>query len=155
LATTKQTFQQTLSEENLKAMLEAGFINYPTTKVNAGASWKSTSSVAINFAMKSENTWSLKSIEGTQASIESDGILTNSDVTKIMALPNGLKAKTDLSGKQVTKSKVDVKNGWPVETKVLSEIKGTLTLLAGSMLPSDMEVPMEIITESTFTIIKK
>jgi hypothetical protein len=71
-----------------------------------------------------------------------------------MSLPNGIKAKTNLSGKQSTKSKVDTKNGWPTETKVLSEIKGTLTLLAGGVFPSDMEVPMEIVTESTFLITK-
>jgi hypothetical protein len=66
-----------------------------------------------------------------------------------------MKTKSDLSGRQMTKSKVDIKTGWPVELKALSEIKGTMILLAGGPIPEDMTVPMEITSESTFTIVKK
>lgn len=155
LAATKQMFQQTLNESSLKGNLEAAMISYPQNKIKTGESWKNKSGVATNFPMQSENTWLLKSLDGTIASIESDGVMTSSDTTHVMNLPNGIKAKTNLSGKQSTKSKVDTKSGWPTETKMLSEIKGTMTLLAGGMLPSDMEVPMEILTESTFLIVKK
>jgi hypothetical protein len=155
LAATKQTFQQTINESNLKALLETGLIIYPENKIKTGDSWTSTSGVALNFPMQAENTWNLKTVEGNVASVDSDGILKNSGSDNTMSLPNGLKAKTDLSGRQASKSKIDIKNGWPTETKVLSEITGKITLLAGSMLPSDMEVPMEIISESTYTIVKK
>jgi hypothetical protein len=155
LAMTKQTFQQTINEANLKALLETALISYPQNKIKTGDSWTTTSGVAINFPMQSENTWNLKMVEGDVASVDSDGILKNSGTDNNMSLPNGIKAKTDLSGRQASKSKINLKNGWPTETKVLSEIKGKITLLAGTMLPSDMEVPMEIVSESTFTIIKK
>jgi hypothetical protein len=155
LAATKQMFQQTLSASSLKGNLEAAMISYPQNKIKTGESWKNKSGVAVNFPMQSENTWLLKSLDGTIASIDSDGVMTSTDTTNVMSLPNGIKAKTNLSGKQATKSKVNTKNGWPTETKVLSEIKGTMTLLAGGVLPSDMEVPMEIVTESTFLIVKK
>jgi hypothetical protein len=155
LAATKQMFQQTINENNLKALLETGLIRYPENKIKAGDSWTSTSGVSLNFPMQAENVWNLKAVEANIASVDSDGVLKNSGNDNLMSLPNGLKAKTDLSGKQASKSKIDIKNGWPTETKVLSEIKGKITLLAGSMLPSDMEVPMEIVSESTFTIVKK
>lgn len=155
LAATRQTFQQTINESNLKALLETGLINYPQSKIKTGDTWKSFSGVAINFPTKTENTWNLKNIEGNVASIDSDGVLANADSTKVMSLPNGLKARTDLSGRQASKSKVDIKTGWPTETKVLSEIKGKIVLLAGSIIPSDMDVPMEIVSESSFTIVKK
>lgn len=155
LATTKQTFKQTINDANLKALIETGLITYPQGKIKAGASWKSINGVAVNFPMKTENTWNLKRVDGDVASIDSDGVLSNADSEKVMSLPNGLKAKTNLNGKQATKSKVDIRNGWPTETKVLSEIKGTMTILAGGMVPSDMEIPMEILTESTFTVLKK
>ena len=72
-----------------------------------------------------------------------------------MDLPGGLKAKTALSGKQAMKSKIDVKSGWPTKMDVLSELKGTMTLLAGGMIPEDMDVPMEILSETSYTITKK
>jgi hypothetical protein len=155
LATAKQVFQQSISEENFKALIETGLINYSQDAVKAGDTWKSISGVTLNFPVQSENTWNLKSIEGNMATINSDGIVSNKDKEREISLPNGLKAKTDLSGKQSSESKVDIKSGWPTETKVLSEIKGKIILLAGSMIPSDMEVPMEIVSESTYTIIKK
>jgi hypothetical protein len=63
-----------------------------------------------------------------------------------------MQAKVDLNGRQMTKGTVDLKSGWPSKMEVISEIKGKMTLLAGGMIPEDTDVPMEILSESTFTI---
>jgi hypothetical protein len=102
-----------------------------------------------------ENTWMLAGTAKTNANLTADGIFTTTDKEKTLTLPGGLKAKIDLNGKQALKSNVDIKTGWPTDIGVLSELKGTMTLLAGGVIPEDMEVPMEILTETTFKIVKK
>jgi hypothetical protein len=66
-----------------------------------------------------------------------------------------MKAKMDLQGKQATKNTINAKTGWPNTVETLSELKGKMILLAGGPIPEDMEVPMEIVTESKTTITKK
>jgi hypothetical protein len=155
LDATKKSMQQTISEKTLKTSLEMGLIQYPENKVKADDTWKNTANLDLNFSLKLDNTWNLKKIEGDVASIEGDGLMTTPNKDQINTLPNGFKSKSDLSGRQAVAGKVNVKSGWPTSVKILSEIKGKMTLMAGNMLPEDMDVPMEITIESTYTITKK
>jgi hypothetical protein len=70
-------------------------------------------------------------------------------------LPNGLRAKVDLTGTQSTKSVIDVATGWPITMSLKAELKGKMLLLAGGFIPMDMEMPTRIRTETTYTITKK
>jgi hypothetical protein len=155
LASTKQAFDQTLSEKSLKSMLETGFVAYPTVAVKAGDTWKNSAQGAAGLPIQIDNTWTLTSVEGKVANLDADAEITTPDKEKITSLPNGLKSKSDLGGKQAMKSKIDLATGWPTEIKVLSEIKGKMIILAGSMVPEDMEIPMEVLSESTFTFTRK
>ncbi|HYG19886.1 MAG TPA: DUF6263 family protein [Ohtaekwangia sp.] len=154
LAQAKQTMEQMLGEKSIKANIEMAMVRYPAEKVKVGDTWKSSTEAAMNFPMVYDNTSSLINIEGTTASIDSDANISTTDKEKVISL-NGFKAKSDLSGRQMSKSKINVSTGWPSELKVLSEIKGKMVLLAGGPIPEDMDVPMEITSESTFTIAKK
>lgn len=147
----KQSLQQAMSEQSIKASIEMSLMQYPTAKVKTGDTWKNTVSTALNFPMQINNTWTFEKLEGTVASITSDGIVVTIDKDKTTTI-NGLQAKVDLGGRQMTKGTVDLKTGWPTKMEVLSEIKGKMTLLAGGMIPQDTDVPMEILSESTFTI---
>lgn len=147
----KQSLQQAMSEQSIKASIEMSLMQYPTAKVKTGDTWKNTISTALNFPMQINNTWTFEKLEGTVASIVSDGVIVTIDKDKPTTI-NGMQAKVDLGGRQMTKGTVDLKSGWPSKMEVLSEIKGKMTLLAGGMVPQDMDVPMEILSESTFTI---
>jgi hypothetical protein len=155
LASVKQALQQTLGASSLKGNLEMALVNYPENKVKAGDSWKHSTGLPMNFPVRIDNTWNLKKIEGSVATVDADGKIVTTDKDQTTALPNGLKSKMDLTGQQASVGKVNAKTGWPTEIKILSEIKGKMILLAGGMIPEDMEVPMVITTESTFTIEKK
>ena len=155
LAQVKQSMLQTISEKTIKTNLEMGFVQYPETKVKESDTWKNTAEVVSNFVGKIENSWLLKKLEGEVASIESDGNITTVDKEKIIMMPGGIKTKSDLAGRQMLAGKVNVKNGWPSEVKVLSEVKGQMKFLAGGMIPEDMDVPMEMTMEGTYTIVKK
>ena len=147
----KQSLQQAMSEQSIKASIEMSLMQYPTAKVKTGDTWKNTISTALNFPMQINNTWTFEKLEGTVASIVSDGVIVTIDKDKPTTI-NGMQAKVDLGGRQMTKGTVDLKSGWSSKMEVLSEIKGKMTLLAGGMVPQDMDVPMEILSESTFTI---
>jgi hypothetical protein len=156
LNTFKDQFQQSMNEKSMKSSLEQALISYSEKKVKVGDTWRSTSwGQTLSFPMQVAQTWSLKGADGAKASIAADGTIAATDKDKVVSLPNGIKSKLDASGKQALLGTVNPKTGWPTETKINSEVKGVMTLLAGGMIPADMEVPIETITESVHKILKK
>ncbi|HEY0741474.1 MAG TPA: DUF6263 family protein [Chryseosolibacter sp.] len=152
---TRKALQQTINDKSIKTLLENGLVAYPDKAVKAGDSWNTSSVQAVNFPMKIENTWSLKDADGTNANIVCEGNLTTIDKDKVNNLVNGMKSKSDLNGTQKTNSQVDLRTGWPTDVKILSDIKGKMTLLAGGLIPQDMEIPMTVKIETSYSIVKK
>jgi hypothetical protein len=152
---TKKTLQQTINERSIKTLLENGLISYPDKSVKAGDKWNTSTVQAVNFPMNIENTWSLKDSDANTATVLSEGKLTTIDKEKVNNLVNGMKSKSDLAGTQNVNGKVDLKSGWPKEIKIVSDLKGTMTLLAGGLIPQDMEIPMTVNIETSYTIVKK
>lgn len=152
---TRKALQQTINDKSIKTLLENGLVSYPDKPVKTGDKWNTATVQAVNFPMKIENTWSLTNADASVANISCDGNLTTIDKEKVNNLVNGMKSKSDLNGTQKMNSRVDIKSGWPKEVKILSDIKGTLTLLAGGLIPQDMEVPMTVKIETNYTIVKK
>jgi hypothetical protein len=151
----RESLEMMLGEESLKSSFQTAFIPYPDKKVKQGETWTVNHNVIMNFAMAIQNTWSVSSFTSSVANLVADGTFTTTDKEKILNLPGGMKAKSDLNGRQAVKSNVDTKSGWPTKQQIMVELKGTMTLLAGGMIPQDMEIPMEIISETTYTIVKK
>ena len=152
---TRKALQQTINDKSIQTLLENGLVSYPEKPVKAGDKWNTSSVQAVNFPMRIENTWSLTNADKDHATISGDGNLTTIDKEKVNNLVNGMRSKSDLSGTQKTTSQVDLKSGWPKEVKILSDINGKLTLLAGGLIPQDMDVPMTVKIETNYTISKK
>jgi hypothetical protein len=150
-----ESLQMMLGDEALKGRFQAAFVAYPANGLKQGQKWDTDHKMVVNFAMAVKNTWSVESLTSSVANLYGEGVFSSLDKEKPFNLPGGMKAKSDLGGKQAVKSTVDAKTGWPTKQEVLAEIKGTMTLLAGGMVPQDMEIPMEIISESTYVITKK
>lgn len=151
----QKTLKQTINDKSIKTLLENGLVSYPESSVKAGDSWNTSSIQAVNFPMTIENTWTLKSSEANTALVVCNGNLKTIDKEKINNLVNGMKSKSDLNGTQTMNANVDVKSGWPKEVKIVSDLKGTMTLLAGGMIPQDMEIPMTVKIETDYAIRKK
>jgi hypothetical protein len=152
---TRKALQQTINDKSIKTLLENGLVSYPEKPVNPGDKWNTSSVQAVNFPMKIDNTWSLINADGGTANISCEGNLTTIDKEKVNNLINGMKSKSDLNGTQKVNSQVDLKSGWPKEVKIISGLKGKLTLLAGGLIPQDMEVPMTVKIETNYTIVKR
>ena len=152
----KQQLQQSLNNDSQKTIFSSAFIVFPETKVKVGATWKtSAEGKAMNFTSKVDQTMALKSNDGTQAVISIDGAIVSTDKDKAVELPMGIKAKLDITGKSAMSGKVNVKTGWSTELKGVTESKGTMTLLAGGMIPQDMLVPVETSDETQYIMVKK
>jgi hypothetical protein len=154
-AKAKQILEQFMDNSALKSNIEQSMVHYSKDKVKEGDKWNSINEFPMEFPIKADNSWSLISLGSGTAKVNADGIFTTIDKEKTIDLPNGIKAKVDLSGAQQLKSTVDVKTGWATDLQIHSELKGKMILLAGGMLPENMDVPMEIITDTAYKITKK
>ena len=154
-ATAKQTLAQFMDNSALRSNIEQAMVRYSENKVKEGDKWNSRTELPMDFPIKVDNSWSLISVSGGTAKVNADGIFTTTDKEKTIDLPNGIKAKVDLNGAQQVKSTVNVKTGWATDMLIHSELKGKMILLAGGMLPENMDVPMEIVTDTSYKITKK
>jgi hypothetical protein len=154
LSIIKQQFEQTFGKESIKSSFETGLINYPNKKVKIDDTWKNKTGLGITFPLETENVWHLVSVDKDVINVVADGTITTLDKNQITTSPNGVKSKIDLSGTQKLSGVINALTGWPTEIKVNSEIKGNMTLHAEG-ISTDLEVPMEIITESNYKFVKK
>jgi hypothetical protein len=154
-ARVKKLLEETVGGTSIKSSLEAGFLAYPANKIKAGDTWKSSGALPLNFPIAIANQWTLQQMDGSSVTLQAAGDVSTVDREKVTTLPNGMKSKVDLAGLQTVIGKVNLKTGWPTQVKVTSDIAGKMVLVAGGMLPSDMEIPMTIRTESDFIITKK
>ena len=154
-ATAKQTLEQFMDNSALRSNIEQAMVRYSEGKVKEGDKWNSKTELPLDFPIKVDNSWSLVSLSGGTAKVNADGIFTTTDKERTIDLPNGIKAKVDLNGAQQLKSNVNVKTGWATDLLIHSELRGKMILLAGGVLPENMDVPMEIITDTSYKITKK
>lgn len=155
LAQMKIVMEQMMGKKSLKNSLEQAMVYYSDKKVKQGDTWFSKNAFPMDFPIESNNTWSLANLAGDAAKVNNDATFATLDKNKTVNMPGGIQAKMDLAGNQATKADVNAKTGWPTEIHITSTLKGKMTLLAGGMIPTDMDVPMEILTQITYTIVKK
>lgn len=155
LTAMKQNLQQQYTGQGLKGNLESGLVQYAEQRIKPGDEWKSEVHAGLSFPLMTRNTWTLQKQDKSEATIKAKGEIVTTDKDKTFPLQMGMKGKTDLSGEQKVESTLSLQDGWPNSIKSFSIIDGTLTILAGAMLPEDMEVPMKIETESSYTFIRK
>jgi hypothetical protein len=154
LVNIKQQFDQTFGKASIKSSFEMALINYSDKKVLAGMTWTNKTGLGMNLPLETINTWRILSIDKEIINISSEGTVTTLNKDQFTDNPNGVKSKIDLSGTQKILSTANANTGWPIETKINSEIKGNM-IFHSDQIETDLEVPMEIITESNYKFIKK
>lgn len=150
----KQQFEQTFGKASIKSSFEMGLVNYPDRKIKTGDTWKNKTGLGMSFPLETENTWHFVSEDKDVISVVADGTISTLDKDKVTNNPNGVQSKIDLSGTQKITSLVNTTTGWPSDLRVSSEIKGNM-ILHNEGISTDLEVPMEIITESNYKFVKK
>ncbi len=151
----KQSLENSFSKNSIKTNLEAGMIKYPEHKIKVGLTWSTKNEIGTPIPLKTENVWTLESAEDPAAVVVGDGQIATTDTTKVITLPQGIKATTNFKGRRVAKSHVNINTGWPETCKVYAEQNGSMILLAGGQIPEDMKMQMEVSIESEYSIKKK
>lgn len=149
-----QILQQQFDKNSLKNSIEQAMVQYPENKVKPGDTWRSQRDFPLGLPIQADYVWTLAELNGTSAKINADGAVTTTDKEKVFTLPIGIRAKADLKGRQTVKSNVNRKTGWANDLSIHAELTGKMLLLAGGMMPMDMETPMEIVTETSYVIVK-
>jgi hypothetical protein len=153
--TIKQQFNQYFGKTSVKASFEMGLTNYSDKKVKVGDMWKNKTGMAMNFPLEADNTWTFTSMENDAVNLSCYGIISTTNKDQVLDLPNSVKSKVDLAGSQKLSSVVNPKTGWPNEVKIVSDLRGTMIVLAGGMIPTDLQVPVKISAESNYKVVKK
>jgi len=155
VAPLKQALENSFGKNSIKSSLEAAMVKYPEQKIKVGLTWNSKNETGAPIPLKTENVWTLESAEDPAAVVVGDGQIATTDTTKVITLPQGIKATTNFKGRRVVKSHVNLATGWPETCKAYAEQKGSMILLAGGQIPEDMKMQMEVNVESEYTIKKK
>lgn len=151
----KEAMGQFMSESSLRKSLSQSLVRYADKKVKVGETWTSKSDFPMDFPIEINNVWKLTSHSGSTATVDASGVYSTIDADRIVTLPGGFKAKVDLTGTQTVNAVVKDKSGWSDLTSIQSSLKGKMILQAGGMIPTDMEIPMEITTKTSYTMVKK
>jgi hypothetical protein len=146
--------KQFLSEPALKANFKEAFVVYPENKVKQGDSWDVTMQPGMNFPMILENRWNVVEILPVMANLTANGKIKTTDKNQSIEFA-GIKARADLAGSQTGKTNVSLKSGWPSKQEAIADLRGTMTFLAGGMIPTDMEVPVEVLYKAVNVMKKK
>ncbi|MEO5979773.1 MAG: DUF6263 family protein [Chryseolinea sp.] len=151
----KEAMGQFMSESSLRKSLGQSLVRYSDKKVKVGETWTSKSDFPMDFPIEINNVWKLSSHSGTTATVDASGVYTTIDADRIVTLPGGFKAKVNLTGTQTVNAVIKDKSGWSDLTSIQSNLKGKMILQAGGMIPTEMEIPMEIATKTSYTTVKK
>ena len=129
-----------MSNEKIKSMMSQ-FSFYPDKAVGVNDKWKSTQSVNPGFKMDMDNTYTLTSIKGDDASVKTDTIIT----VKNGKMANG--AVINLKGTQTGVTKLSTGNGMMKSAAVKQNIKGTISMRG-------LNIPMAFTTDTSMTVTK-
>ena len=151
----KAAIGQLINDTSFKNGLGQAFLIYAGKPVQLKESWKTESGIPGGFPVASDNVWMLESITSSHAVVNGSGTFRTTDKDQVVALPGDLKARVDLSGNQKVNGLATLKSGLPDKVTVEVQLSGKILLLAGGMLPIDVELPTVIETHIDYTFVRK
>lgn len=152
----KSSIGQMINESSFKSGLGQAFIPYSSKPVRPGELWTTQSGIPANFPVIVDVKWTLQSASSSHAVVTGDGVFRTTDKDKVVLLPGvDMKAKVNLEGDQKINATTTTRSGLPENVGVDAKMSGVMLLLAGGLLPMDMEVPITIQTHTDYTFVKK
>jgi len=151
----KKSMGQMIKESSFKNGLGQAFLTYAGKPVQLKETWTTESGIPTDFPVRANNTWFVESATSSSAVVNGDGIFKTTDKEKIVTLPGDMKARVNLSGTQKVKGTTTIKTGLPEKVAIDGKLSGIILLLAGGLLPMDIEVPISIETHTDYTFSKK
>lgn len=151
----KASIGQMINESSFRNGLGQAFLMYAAKPVQLQETWTTESGIPADFPVLASNTWFVESEVAGHAIVNGEGIFKTTDKDKIVTLPGDMKAKVNLSGVQKVNGTTTIKTGLPEKVAIEGKLSGKILLLAGGLLPMDIEVPISIETHTDYTFIMK
>ncbi len=151
----KPMISQMINESAFRNGLGQAFIPYPGRKIGAGDTWTSQNGIPADFPVRADNTWKIDRMERSRVSLAGKGNFQTTDTEKVVILPGGMKAKVNLTGSQQVSATPALKTGFSEAIGIEAALNGKIKLLAGGILPMDVEVPITITTRTDYKFTKK
>ena len=148
-------FEQNFGEASLRSQFDTFLYLYPLDVKSQ--SWINITGVEVmglSLPMSSENKLTMQRKGVNENYIIGDGNITTTDTTRVVMMPNGLKAAVNLAGKQTINARV-MAGGWPAQVASEASLAGQVTLKASVITPIDIAMPVDIHTKTDITILKK
>ncbi len=123
-------------QKNLDQLLKI----FPDSAVRVGEKWSINSQQKGEFVLNAQNTFTLKDMTSTIASITSESQIT-SDSNPVTVMGNTVKA--NLKGTQQGKYEVETKTGMLLNSEIESEINGDIQM-QGRTVPVTIKMKMKI-----------
>lgn len=140
--------KQQFSDEALKGSMEMMTAIFPENPVAVGESWVVKTVLRTGMELNSENTLTLKSAaDGKWVISGISKLATNSEAT---VQTQGMDSHFSLTGSAQYEMVLDAATGWLVENSINQTIDGKVSL-EGGQLPSAMEIPMKIESQTKMT----
>lgn len=121
----RASIESQLGDTAIKLMMQNSFDMYPGKSVKVGDSWsKKTMTNYSGVNINVENTYTLKSITGSKASI---GLVSVMSLPSVDSMNNGAPMQMEMNGKQEGTLEIDIPSGQILSGKTTQTIEGKLS----------------------------
>lgn len=146
----KAQLVRSYGEDAFKGNVEMTMAIYPDKPVATGDTWVIENKQKSGMPVEITTTYTYKANEANDYLITGDSKIETSDPDQFVE-NNGMQMKYNMDGTMTSEIRVDKATGWVREANLKQEMQGTTTIKANAQMPNDMEIPMTMHNDMTFT----
>jgi len=146
----KAQLVRSYGEDAFKGNVEMTLAIYPDKPVAPGDTWVMENKQQSGMPIEITTTYTYKANEGSDYLITGDSKIKTSDPDEFVE-NNGMQMKYNMDGTMTSEIKVDKATGWIKEARLKQEMQGTTIIKANAQMPNDMQIPMTMHNDMTFT----
>ncbi|GET26070.1 DUF6263 family protein [Prolixibacter sp. NT017] len=146
----KAQLVRSYGEDAFKGNVEKSLAIYPDKPVAKGDTWVIENKQTSGMPLKITTTYTYKADEANDYLITGDSKINTVDNDQYVE-NNGMQMKYNMDGSMTSEIRVDKKTGWIKDAKLSQEMQGTTTVKANAQMPNDMQIPITMHNEMTFT----
>ncbi|MFT3739451.1 MAG: DUF6263 family protein [Breznakibacter sp.] len=144
------SLEQQFSDDAMKSNMEMMTAIFPENAVAIGDTWVVKNTIRSGMELNSENTLTLKDVANGKWMVSGVAQLATNSETAIQT--QGMESHFSLTGTAKYEMVLDATTGWLIECNINQSIDGKVSL-EGGQLPSSMEIPMKIESQTKTTSI--
>ena len=146
--TMKKQLGGQFSDENMKNTLSSMFIVYPEEKIKVGSKWTNNTQLRQPVTINNTYNYTVDQVGKENVSLSGSGTMATEEGQTMQQM--GMTQHFDLKGGLSFAASVNAKTGWPTEIKLTQNLDGVVAI-ESPQLPTPMEMPMKINSESTYS----